>query len=81
MAKDNGGPAFPDYGQGRAARGMTLRDWFAGRAVSGFLAGVDKERLSDTMTEHNMSAPVAIAQIVGSIADAMIAERGKETDG
>jgi hypothetical protein len=30
--KDNGGPAFPVV-NGRADKGMTLRDWFAGQAL------------------------------------------------
>ena len=37
----DGGPAFPiPYGQVMSdeGRGMTLRDWFAGQALAGYLA-------------------------------------------
>ena len=37
MSKDTGGAAFPSSGSwGRA--GMTLRDWYAGKALQGFCA-------------------------------------------
>ena len=41
MQRNDGGPAFPGrYGQGMWTfeGGMTLRDWFAGQALSGLLA-------------------------------------------
>jgi hypothetical protein len=45
---NDGGPAFPQndlsgYGMGPAERnngGMSLRDWFAGQALAGIMAGV-----------------------------------------
>lgn len=47
---NDGGAAFPRSSQGVAgdvdvAKGMTLRDWFAGMALQGLLAG--GSRLSD----------------------------------
>ena len=45
MSKDTGGPAFPafefqqNYNQMMAVGGMTLRDYFAARAMQGLLAG------------------------------------------
>jgi hypothetical protein len=43
MSDKNGGPAFPHefkYGDGTANRdvGMTLRDYFAAKALQGFIA-------------------------------------------
>jgi hypothetical protein len=40
-----GGPAFPwpDPEQNSGAVGMTLRDWFAGQALSGFLANPEQD--------------------------------------
>lgn len=46
MATNDGGPAFPfEGGEGRAAPfpGMSLRDWFAGMAMQGILAGTEPE--------------------------------------
>lgn len=35
---DDGGPAFACSGQIRSQAGMSLRDWFAGQALSGMNA-------------------------------------------
>ena len=75
MAND-GGSAFPlcrTEADGRndcLSMGMSLRDWFAGQALSGWLASFG----ADDNVEH-------IPSLVGFIyqmADAMIAERSKE---
>ncbi|MCA3152072.1 MAG: hypothetical protein ING77_12930 [Rhodocyclaceae bacterium] len=67
MSKDNGGPAFPfhhfDLAEGEG--GMTLRDYFAAKALQGFAAGpggVNTEKY---------------AQLAYRLADAMLAERSK----
>lgn len=45
MNKETGGPAFPTKNQHQSANylwhyeGMTLRDWFAGQAMQGAIAG------------------------------------------
>ena len=66
---NNGGPAFPcasDYPNGcESQSGMSLRDWFAGMALQGLLAGRANIKFS------------ADAQKAYEIADAMIAEREK----
>lgn len=36
--KNDGGPAFPQIGRMFPVSGMSLRDWFAGQALSGLLA-------------------------------------------
>lgn len=74
--KDTGGPAFPVHGghhpdddpRNRViGGGMTLRDWFAGQALAGLLAGYYRQT-----TNYNLSEAPEEAY---KIADAMIAER------
>lgn len=71
MNDKDGGPAFPreDYQTDRAPgqHGMSLRDWFAGQALAGMLAG-DK-------TESG--AWSAFALDAYNAADAMLKEREK----
>ena len=65
--RQDGGQAFPrSYAQGGCGiEGMSLRDWFAGQAVAGLLAGLDRTkgldlsvliheafRVADGMIEH-----------------------------
>ena len=61
----DGGPAFP--GETWGSKGMSLRDYFAGQALSGLLA--------DTSRSGSVKHYVDDAY---SIADAMLAERVKE---
>ncbi len=70
--KDTGGPAFPyefKYGDGTASRaeGMTLRDYFAAKAMQSMNARPD---YADTPAD-------AIALDAYAMADAMLAERSK----
>lgn len=68
MTRDTGGPAFPNtprvhagYSDGGQQFGMTLRDWFAGQAL--------------TMMDDY--PPLGAAAFAYQYADAMIAERSK----
>jgi hypothetical protein len=61
---NNGGPAFPT---GTAFQGMTLRDYFAAKALQGVLAADTEELLSVD----------AIASVSYRIANAMLKEREK----
>lgn len=72
---DNGGPAFPQmytyavcaecgHIQEKAAKGMSLRDWFAGMALQAL----------DSRFKYK---PKEIADTVYQIADAMIKEQNK----
>ena len=78
---NDGGPAFPIplapgelYTETRSGCGMTLRDWFAGKA----LAGLDADRIASDAT-HNADATVKHrAWVCYALADAMISERAKE---
>lgn len=72
MSKDTGGQAFPQcvqYLNGNIAQhvaGMTLRDYFAAKAMQGF------------MSVPGAFQPKLDAQIAYEMADAMLAERSKE---
>lgn len=68
---DDGGPAFPIVGGGGDSRlyedyGMSLRDWFAGQALSGWIASFNDEQ---------SPIPHASASLAYELADAMIAAR------
>lgn len=75
-------PAFPQsdtiYG------GMTLRDWFAGQALAGWMAGYGPQSdhpctLDDIRRENGEHSQIAqnIARCSYQLADAMLAERRK----
>jgi hypothetical protein len=77
----DGGPAFPYsaltpegpqiYGD---ARGMTLRDYFAGQALMGVVAGMNSEQRRRYIVDR---AAGIEAEFVYRIADALIAQREK----
>jgi len=74
MNKNTGGPAFPLQAEGYAPDfGMTLRDWFAGQA----LTGLDQGATSDIRDDLYYQEPSHLAKRAYAIADAMIAEREK----
>lgn len=72
----DGGPAFPLPVVGHSsdgqpqfstfADGMSLRDWFAGKALAGYFAA--------PYTTHQNSANAEVAAYLYAMADAMIAE-------
>jgi hypothetical protein len=71
MTKPENPAAFPTTapldGWGDPAQGMTLRDWFAGQALAGFMA--NKRRPTTIALDD--------AEWCYRIADAMLAEREK----
>lgn len=69
MSKDTGGEAFPIAGSehGYPVPGMTLRDYFAAKAMQGFNAN---QRYDDYSHEH-------MAELCYGAADAMIAARAQ----
>lgn len=72
---NDGGPAFPilDHSDGRLVLreyGMSMRDYFAARAMAGIIAGIGYE--------GNIRCPDAqIASAAYSMADAMLARRSR----
>ena len=70
--KDKGYPAFPVVAQHEVyAKGMELRDWFAGMAMQGMCAN----------PEWNEESWHKIARDSYNAADALLAERNKEDGG
>lgn len=65
--KDNGGPAFPSENPLKFVTGMTLRDYFAAKAMQAMIAAVGYHRGEvDFMAESAYDC-----------ADAMLKERAK----
>ena len=66
---NNGGPAFPNPYQLAANQGMTLRDYFAAKAMQGVMY----------MVAHGVHSPASSAEGCAleayKLADAMLAER------
>ena len=80
MNKNDGGPAFPTMGlgydkEGKAVEvryeGMSLRDWFAGMAISGILGAPAQKSLSLEEAINRFS------EASYALADAMLQEREK----
>jgi hypothetical protein len=85
---NDGGPAFtaafPTYSPNPAAQGMSLRDWFAGQALAGFLAAETQAQRDSVLKANGGNATAAmedLRRIAGEIAyeyaDAMLAARVK----
>ncbi len=70
MTKGDGGPAFP-RGHESGSDGMTLRDWFAGQALAGILAG----RFGDTIPHDDVGGGRDAAFFAYLYADARLAAR------
>ena len=71
---NDGGPAFPidDFAKNQHL-GISIRDWFAGQALNGAIAGALKVQFV-----QGMEVQEALAFACYIYADAMIAERAKE---
>jgi hypothetical protein len=77
-------PAFPVSALDKKGRphnfslGMTLRDWFAGTLISGYLAGGYKPAEAERDSDGRFNFPnESIAEKAYQLADAMLAEREK----
>ncbi|EON13122.1 hypothetical protein [Pandoraea sp. SD6-2] len=80
----NGGAAFPvaasEYGGHGTAFGMTVRDYFAAKALPEAIKGWDEWRKGDQNPEPNKdwtSSCEQIAEDAYKMADAMIRARGE----
>ena len=80
--KDDGGPAFPQTVEGWNGHmsgkqpGMTLRDYFAGRALAGLLAHHGRSVFN---TDAENSRIVSACAFI--LADAMLAARRRSQEG
>jgi len=72
MSKNNGGPAFPSsiVDDSLHVPGMTLRDYFAAKAMQGMLE----------MAEYRDLTSEEYARGAYRVADAMLAEREKDNE-
>lgn len=81
--KKHGGPAFPateyyDEKPFGCDPGMSLRDYFAGQALAGFLGNVDLIQRSSAASQAHGNHPAAdIAAQAYELADAMLEARAK----
>ena len=84
--QNDGGPAFPipdvygpdGCGIAQGAPGMSLRDWFAGQALIGFVT-VSLQQPGVTTSDNAAKAAARYARGAYMVADAMLAERIKES--
>ncbi|EKZ6391735.1 hypothetical protein RE075_002176 [Klebsiella aerogenes] len=76
MSKDNGGPAFPvpatEYHG--MDEGMTLRDYFAAKAMTAFITGAMADGIHLNLNGGDANTAAEAGYI---IADAMLKEREK----
>lgn len=86
MIQPENPPAFPFVVQGSAAfdtsvdQGMSLRDYFAGQAVTGILANSENVAAGAEPTNSAISSdgfPAWLALSAYRVADAMLAHRAK----
>lgn len=82
MSKTNtGGPAFPNEGfngWGEPFKGMTLRDYFAAKAMNGILeTAIDWFPTHKPPNEESLALFADLAQDSYAIADAMLEARGQ----
>jgi hypothetical protein len=78
MDRNDGGPAFPVTNNAmNADRGMTLRDYFAAKAMQALVSG-DLADLADKDGVEGEPVVAYLARTAYHIADAMLAARAKE---
>ncbi|MEE4332272.1 hypothetical protein V2J70_02125 [Pseudomonas alliivorans] len=88
MSKDDGGNAFPvaDYDHmamqpatvdehKRQLMGMSLRDYFAAKALQGYLANSWQAETLDSLGESAPQQMATVVEISYAMADAMLAAR------
>ena len=74
--KKCGGLAFPDGGQYDYTGGMTMRDYFAAKAMQGFMANDTLlTRYGIASQSENISPDTLMATAAYAAADAMLAAR------
>ena len=68
--QNDGGQAFPMHERDDALRGMSLRDWFAGQALAGYMAYSHPQSIVGIF-------PESAAKVAYECADAMLAARNE----
>lgn len=63
MSINDGGPAFPDDGQQNYTGGMTLRDYFAAKAMQGFMANKSNPMRFDPDNDAKWAYTIADAML------------------
>ena len=77
MDKDTGGPAFPSQREHTTKEGMTLRDYFAAKAMQGL---IEHEERAKPLGSHNLGDfDVRVAVCAYRYADAMLKARGQSS--
>lgn len=72
MSQPDGGPAFPTVAMTEGGYvGMTLRQWYAGMALQGLLAGI--KQIPPGQTEEETSH--ALTELAYLFAEAMLRQR------
>ena len=82
MNKDDGGPAFPlmmpTARQRIYSEGMTLRDYFAAKALRGWLANPTATPVEAGINDADPQEMAQVGAVFAyTVADAMLAERNK----
>ena len=79
MNKETGGSAFPRAGDFNPQMGMTLRDYFAAKAMQGFISAKawhpDFVFGDDWKWDAGMKASEAVGKVAYQYADAMLKAR------
>jgi len=71
---NTGGPAFPVKAPvlSNDKQGMTMRDWFAGKAMQGMFSDAD---VLQVMAKGKRAAVIEVADMAYQVADAMLKAR------
>lgn len=76
--KNDGGPAFPvDKINAAIHDGMSLRDYFAAKAMAAWITSPTISQLQTTCIKTDLIPSQAISKMAYEIADAMLAAREK----
>ncbi|OZI56989.1 hypothetical protein CAL20_15370 [Bordetella genomosp. 4] len=77
---DDGGPAFPWGEYGSHLGGMSLRDYFAAKAMQGLVTAEDPWRGYDYKPVNGLTIPENDARLAYRIADAMLKARQENSN-
>lgn len=75
MKREDGAPAFPVTNEDHHAWGLSLRDYFAAKALQGYLANAWQAETLDSLGESSAQQMATVAEISYAMADSMLAAR------